>query len=149
MAIPTFRQTALALLAATAFSASAFAGECPAGQSAANALAGAPTSPKGVTDTLIGSIDLGTEIKVPDRQLRMRRLVVQPGGIVPIHSHVDRPALIYTESGTIMEYRSNCAVPITHKSGEVAREADGISHYWMNKGKVPVVLLSSDVHQGM
>ena len=61
----------------------------------------------------------------------------------------DRPALIYTVSGTIMEYRSDCAVPVTHKGGEISREADGISHYWINKGKVPVVLLSSDVHHGM
>ena len=141
-------QAALAMLAATATISPAFAGECPAGQSAANALDGAPTSPKGVTDTVIGSVDLSGEIAVPDRQLRTRRLVVQPGGIVPLHSHVDRPALIYTVSGTIMEYRSSCAVPIVHKAGDIAREADGISHYWINKGKVPAVLLSSDVHHG-
>ncbi len=148
MPLSILRQTALALLAATAFASPALAGECPAGQSATNALAGAPTMPKGVTDTVIGSVDLSKEIAVADRQLRTRRLVVQPGGIVPLHSHVDRPALIYTISGTIMEYRSSCAVPITHKAGDIAREADGISHYWINKGKVPVVLLSSDVHHG-
>lgn len=149
MTNPTLRQAAFALLAATSFATPALAGECPAGQSAANPLAGAPTMPKGVTDTVIGSVDLGTEISVPDRQLRTRRLVVQPGGIVPMHSHVDRPALIYTLSGTIMEYRSSCVVPIVHKAGDIAREADGISHYWINKGKVPAVLLSSDVHHGM
>ncbi|WP_353217750.1 cupin domain-containing protein [Sandarakinorhabdus sp.] len=148
MTFPTFRQTALVLLAATAFASPVLAGQCPAGQSAVNALAGAPTSPKDVTDTLIGSVDLAKEIMVADRHLRTRRLVVQPGGIVPMHSHVDRPALIYTVSGTIMEYRSDCAVPVTHKGGEISREADGISHYWINKGKVPVVLLSSDVHHG-
>jgi quercetin dioxygenase-like cupin family protein len=148
MPFPTFRQAALVLLAATAFSAPVLAGQCPAGQSATNPLTGAPTSPKGVTDTLIGSVDLAKEIMVADRHLRTRRLVVQPGGIVPMHSHVDRPALIYTVSGTIMEYRSDCSVPVTHKGGEISREADGISHYWINKGKVPVVLLSSDVHHG-
>ena len=30
-------------------------------------------------------------------------LVVQPGGIVPWHSHADRPALIYVVSGEIVE----------------------------------------------
>jgi quercetin dioxygenase-like cupin family protein len=148
MPIPNLPKSAFVLLAALSFASPVLAGECPAGQLAANPLAGAPTSPKAVTDTVIGSVDLGTEIAVPDRQLRTRRLVVQPGGIVPLHSHVDRPALIYTVSGTIMEYRSSCAVPITHSAGEIAREADGISHYWINKGKVPVVLLSSDVHHG-
>ncbi|WP_066650878.1 MULTISPECIES: cupin domain-containing protein [Sphingomonas] len=137
-----------ALLAATAVAAPAVAGECPAGKAGTNPLTGAPTAPKAVTDTVIGSVDLGAEINVADRQLRTRRLVVQPGGIVPLHSHKDRPALIYTVSGQITEYRSSCMVPIVHKGGDIAREADGISHYWINRGKVPTVLLSSDVHHG-
>ena len=145
----TLRQAAFALLVAASFATPALAGECPAGQASTNALAGAPTMPKGVTDTVIGSVDLGPEISVPDRQLRTRRLVVQPGGIVPLHSHKDRPALIYTVSGQITEYRSSCAVPIVHKAGDIAREADGISHYWINHGKTAAVLLSSDVHHGM
>jgi quercetin dioxygenase-like cupin family protein len=149
MTTSTLRHAALALLAATSFAAPAFAGECPAGKSGENALAGAPTMPKGVTDTVIGSVDLGAEIAVPDRQLRTRRLVVQPGGIVPMHSHKDRPALIYTISGQITEYRSSCTVPIVHKTGDIAREADGISHYWINHSKTATVLLSSDVHHGM
>jgi len=114
-----------------------------------NALANAPTMPKGVTDTVIGSIDLGGEIDVADRQLRTRRLVVEPGGVVPLHSHKDRPALIYTVSGSITEYSSACNKPIEHKAGDISREADGLSHYWINHGKVPAVLLSSDVHHGM
>ena len=140
--------TTLSFLASVAFAAPAFAGGCPAGHSAANALTGAPTMPKGVTDTVIGSVDLNAEIGVADRQLRTRRLVVQPGGVVPLHSHKDRPALIYTVSGQITEYNSACAVPILHKAGDIAREADGISHYWINHGKTAAVLLSSDVHHG-
>lgn len=145
---PLLRQTALALLAATAFATPALAGQCPTGKIAENALAGHPTMPKGVTDTVIGAIDLGAEIGVADRQLRTRRLVVRPGGVVPFHSHKDRPALIYVVSGQITEYRSSCAVPIVHKAGDLSREADGISHYWINRGKTATVLLSSDVHHG-
>lgn len=143
----TLRNAVFALLAATA-ATPAFAGQCPADKVAMNALTGAPTMPKGVTDSVIGSVDLGAEINVVDRQLRTRRLVVQPGGIVPLHSHKDRPALIYTVSGEITEYRSSCAVPILHEAGDIAREADGISHYWINHSKLPAVLLSSDVHHG-
>lgn len=134
--------------ASLGFAAPALAGDCPQGQEMANPLASAPTMPTGVTDTVIGSIDLGHEIMVNGRQLRTRRLVVQPGGVVPMHSHAGRPALIVTVSGTINEYRSTCAVPITHKAGDIAREADGIAHWWKNEGKEPVVLLSSDVFQG-
>ncbi|NNM76477.1 cupin [Sphingomonas sp. ID1715] len=138
-----------ALLAASAFAGAspAFAGQCTA--EGANALAGAPTAPKAVTDDVLGSIDLGPEIQVADRQLRMRKLVVQPGGIVPLHSHGDRPALILTVSGSIKEYRSTCTQPIVHAAGDLTREAEGISHYWVNDGKVPAVLYSADVHHGM
>jgi len=134
--------TALGLMLAAA---PAFAGTCPAGKEGENALTGHPTMPKGVTDTVIGSVDLGKEIGVDGRDLRTRRLIVQPGGVVPFHSHAGRPALIVTVKGEIVEYRSNCLVPIVHKAGDISREADGISHYWINKGKVPVELLSSDV----
>ena len=124
----------------------AFAGQCSA--AGANALANAPTMPKDVTDTVIGAVDLGSEINVDGRQLRTRRLVVQPGGIVPLHSHKDRPALIVTVSGSITEYRSDCSSPIVHQAGDISREADGISHYWINHGNEPAVLLSSDVFHG-
>ena len=113
-----------------------------------NPLANAPTSPKDVTDTVIGSVDLGKEINVAGRQLRTRRLVVQPGGIVPVHSHADRPALIVVVSGAITEHRSDSVTPVEHRAGDISREADGISHYWINHGSEPAVLLSSDVFNG-
>lgn len=126
--------------------APAFAGECPANQMGANPLTGAATMPKDVTDTVLSTVDLGPEINVSGRSLRVRKLVLQPGGIVPTHSHVDRPALIMTASGTVTEYRSSCLVPIVHQAGDVAREAGGISHWWKNTGKTVAVLYSSDVH---
>jgi len=137
---------AIAVAATSAFATPAIAGQCPAPGSMD--LAKAPMMPKGVTDTVIASVDLGPEIGVDGRQLRTRRLVVQPGGIVPLHSHKDRPALIYTLSGSITEYSSACSAPIEHKAGDISREADGLSHYWVNRGKVPTVLLSSDVFHG-
>lgn len=139
---------ALGLAAAAVFSTPAFAGDCPQGHEKANPLANAAMMPKDVTDTVIGAIDLGKEIGVAGRQLRTRRLVIQPGGIVPMHSHADRPALIYTVSGTVTEHRSTCAVPIVHKAGDISREAEGLSHWWQNEGTEPVVLLSSDVFHG-
>lgn len=148
MIAKTLTAAALVLSASAAITTPAIAGDCPSGKEAANALANHPTMPRDVTDTIIGSIDLNKEIGVESRSLRTRRLVVQPGGVVPFHSHVGRPALIYTVSGEITEHRSSCAVPIVHHAGDIAREADGISHWWINEGKEPAVLLSSDVfHQ--
>jgi quercetin dioxygenase-like cupin family protein len=123
----------------------AVAGQCPAGQEIANPLAARETMPKAVTDDVLGSIDLGQEIGVTGRDLRLRKLVVQPGGVVPFHSHEGRPALILTASGEITEYRTTCGVPITHHGGELARETRETGHYWVNHGKVPAVLYSADV----
>jgi quercetin dioxygenase-like cupin family protein len=140
--------TLLTGLAMAATITPAHAGQCPAGQMRENPLAGAATMPANVTDTVLAAIDLGPEIGVDGRQLRTRRLVIQPGGVVPMHSHKDRPALIVTVKGEVTEYRSNCAVPIVHRAGDISREADGISHWWKNTGKTEAVLLSSDVFHG-
>jgi quercetin dioxygenase-like cupin family protein len=83
--------------------------------------------------------------KLAGRQLRLRKLTIEPGGIVPWHSHGDRPALIYIAEGEIVEYASNCSVPIVHKAGDVAKETSGTSHWWQNNGTKTVILFSSDV----
>lgn len=140
--------TSLAVATAALVSTPAFAGSCAPGDVAANALPGAATAPKDVTDTVIGAVDLGQEINVDGRQLRLRRLVLQPGGIVPLHSHADRPALIITVSGEVTEYRSTCTKPIVHRAGEVSQEAGGLSHWWKNTGNSEAVLLSADVFHG-
>src|SRR5690349_10451551 len=80
-----------ALIAGAAFlTTSAFAGECPAGAMKPDARQMVDMKPLGVTDTTLGSIDLGKEmIAAQDRQLRFRKLTIAPGGIVPWHSHDD------------------------------------------------------------
>ena len=144
--LKTFAAAAIAVAASASFASPAMAGQCTTPGS--SDLTSAPTMPKGVTDDVLSAINLAPEIGVDGRQLRTRRLVVQPGGIVPVHSHKDRPALIYVISGSITEHSSACGAPIDHKAGDISREADGLSHYWENHGKVPAVLLSSDVFHG-
>ena len=135
-----------ALAASVALAAPAFAGECPAGQMRADATKPVNYGPKDVTDKVLAQIDLaGEKLALKGHLMRVRKLEIQPGGIVPWHSHGDRPALIYVQSGEIYEHASNCAVPILHKAGEVARETQATSHWWKNEGKTPVVLLSFDI----
>ena len=141
---PTFRQIALAT--ALAVAGLAQAGQCPADKVAANDLPGAATAPVGVVDTELASIDLGPEnVKLDQRRLRLRQMTIMPGGVVPLHSHEDRPALIMVNSGEIYEYSSKCAVPIQHKAGETAREFMGTKHWWKNTGSVPVSLTIGDI----
>jgi quercetin dioxygenase-like cupin family protein len=137
---------ALAFVAGFAFNAQA--GECPADMSKPNARQAVDFKPVGVTDTTLGAIDLGKEMaKIKGRELRFRKMVIQPGGIVPWHSHDDRPALIYVAEGEIIEYASNCAGPIHHKAGEIRPETQGTAHWWKNLGDKPVVLFIGDVRK--
>lgn len=143
-----FRTLAISTFAAFALAAPAFAGDCPANQMRAGATKPVATAAKGVTDKVLSQIDLaGEKIALKGHLMRVRKLEIQPGGIVPWHSHEDRPALIYVVTGEIYEYASNCAVPILHKAGEVARETHVTAHWWKNDGKAPVVLLSFDIQR--
>jgi quercetin dioxygenase-like cupin family protein len=136
---------AAALAAATLVgSASAYAGDCPSGKTGVDVTKPGPMTAAGVSDTVISSIDLKT-YGLAGRSLRMRRLVVQPGGIVPWHSHGERPANILVISGSITEYRSTCSVPIEHKEGDVTAESGNLSHWWKNNTDKSAVLISSDV----
>jgi quercetin dioxygenase-like cupin family protein len=136
------------LAATVAFGASASAATCPAdklvpdgkGQKMSTAAA------KDVKDVVRSTTDLASEpVGVKGRQFRLRQLDIGPGGIVPWHSHDNRPAMIYIVSGEVVEYASNCAVPIVHKAGDVAPEKKGTSHWWQNTGSVPAVLISVDL----
>lgn len=138
----------LVAAATAALSTAAFAGQCPADKVVADGKGQQEPklAAKGVADTVIGRIALAKEApKLANHNFRLRRLVIQPGGIVPWHSHKERPAIIYIVSGTIVEYRSTCAVPIVHHGGQVAEETHATSHWWKNTTKKPVVLLSSDI----
>ena len=124
----------------------ALAGQCPADQVRQDVREPVTFAAKGVTDTILGAIDLSKEqAQIKDRELRFRKLTIEPGGIVPWHSHGDRPALIYVAQGEIVEYASNCAVPILHKAGEIRAETNPTSHWWKNLGKKTVVLFVGDV----
>jgi len=142
---------AAALIALGVAASNAFAGECPADKRVADGQGQkqGPNAPSGVTDTVRYSTDLSKEpIALKGRQFRLRQLEMQPGGIVPWHSHNERPAMIYIVSGEVVEYASSCAVPIVHRSGDVAPEKNGTSHWWKNTGSKPAVLISVDLFPG-
>jgi quercetin dioxygenase-like cupin family protein len=134
------------ILGASLVASAAVAGECPPDQKKPNATAPVDYKAVGVTDTVIAMIDVEKEpANIKDRKFRLRKLTIEPGGIVPWHSHGDRPAIIYIIDGEINEYASNCAVPIVHKAGDVVAETSEVSHWWKNTGNKTVVLLSADL----
>jgi quercetin dioxygenase-like cupin family protein len=137
---------AAGILIAMAAAGAAQAGECPADKMKTGAMPPSDVAAAGVTDTVIGSIDVTEQLPALEGyQIRTRMLEIQPGGIVPWHSHEGRPALIYVLEGEVQEISSDCQVPITHRAGEVSAETVGVAHWWHNTGNTVVRLLSSDI----
>jgi len=139
---------AVALAGGIALAAPARAGVCPADKLRPDGTGQAvnSTPAKDVTDTVLSSIDLSKEpAAVNGRLLRLRKLVIKPGGVVPWHEHANRPAVIYIIQGEIVEYASTCAVPIIHRGGDSVPETHATAHWWKNLGKTNVVLLSADL----
>ncbi|HSD44084.1 MAG TPA: cupin domain-containing protein [Burkholderiales bacterium] len=149
----SWKRMAAAGLAATGFAfaaTTALAGECPADQQRPDGSGQKPgaTAPKDVTDKVIASTDLAKEkVALSDRLFRARRLDIKAGGIVPWHSHDNRPAMIYVVKGTVTEYASTCAAPIVHRAGDISPERLGTSHWWKNTGNETAVLISVDIFQ--
>lgn len=109
--------------------AAAHAGQCPADKQTGNDLPGVASAPVEVIDTGLASIDLSRKnVRLDPCRLRLRHMSIVPGGVVPLHSREDRPALIMVNSSEILEYSGKCAVPILHKAGETAREFLGTRH---------------------
>lgn len=122
------------------------AGACPPDKAGIDLRQPVDLEAVGVTDTVLAALPLAeTALEIGDRTMRVRQLVVEPGGIVPWHSHADRPALILITKGEIHEYASTCAAPIVHGAGEVAVERRDTAHWWKNLSTEPVEIFSFDI----
>lgn len=132
--------------AALAPAGSAAAASCPKDKVGVDFRPMSSEPAAGVTDEVQAAIDLSKEpARIEGRMLRLRKLVIQPGGVVPWHSHGDRPAIILVTKGVIVEYASTCSVPIAHGPGDATTEMHPTAHWWRNEGKEPVELYSADL----
>ena len=103
-----------------------------------------PTENKGVTIKSTTFIDLGPEIDgMAGRQLRMRTITLDPGGVFAIHNHKDRPALEIVSEGTVSEFRGETKREVV--KGESVISDRNTTHWWRNDGATPVVFTVVDV----
>ena len=113
------------------------AGLCTAQQTA-------PIENKGVAFTPLNAVDLGPEISgIQGRQLRLRMITIEPGGVIGVHSHKDRPGAAYVLKGTVMEHRGD--VSKEYGAGEHWAEDGSVTHWVENKGSSPAVLIAVDI----
>ncbi len=104
-----------------------------------------PKDNKGLATEKTQILDLGSEIEgMQGRQLRLRVLKLEPGGVIGLHSHKDRPAVAYLLEGTLTEHREGGATTDHHK-GETISAGKDTTHWEENKGKTPAVLVVGDI----
>ena len=105
----------------------------------------APTENKGVKVSAPTALDLGPEVEgVEGRQLRMRTVTLEPGGVVGVHSHKGRPAVAYVVQGTLTEHREGGGDHEYHQ-GQAWTEDHNTVHWAENKGSTPVIVVAVDV----
>ncbi len=123
---------------------SAFGGQDPQKDDLMSNEQAAPET-RGVTVRLLAAVDLGPEIEgMAGRQLRMRMVTIEPGGIIgPIHNHKDRPGTVYILQGTITDHRNGVATE--YGPGVGWPEDKDTTHWLENRGTTPAVEISVDI----
>jgi quercetin dioxygenase-like cupin family protein len=99
----------------------------------------------GVTQELLATIDLGSEIEgMAGFQLRMRRFTFEPGAVFgPLHDHVGRPGTVFVLEGEITDHREGVA---TDYGPGLGWPEDRTTRHWLeNRGAVRAVEVSVDV----
>ncbi len=110
----------------------------------ATAQQAAPTKDKGVTRTPLTALDLGTQIPgMQGRHLQLRMVTVEPGGVIAVHSHKDRPAVLYMLKGTYTEHRGDLVKE--YRAGESWSEDVSATHWVENKGKSPAAYIVVEI----
>lgn len=107
-----------------------------------------PTETKGVAGIESrGVIELEGEFaSMKGKQMRAREFTIEPGGVVGVHTHNNRPGYAYILEGNIVEHRNDTEGPILHQPGSVAIEKNGVAHWWENTSDKNVKALVVDIY---
>ncbi len=94
----------------------------------------------------LASLDLAQDF--PDlkgRRLRARVIHLDPGAVVAVHEHQQRPGIAYVLEGEVVERRNDTDKPIVHGVGSFAVEHTGVVHWWSNATDKPARALVVDI----
>ena len=96
--------------------------------------------------TVVGTVSLDGEFESSDGlTMRVRELIINPGGLVAVHEHNNRPGVAYILKGEMTEHRSSVEKPIVKTAGTTAMERSGVVHWWENTGSEPAHALVVDI----
>ena len=107
----------------------------------------APTDYRSVTEDVLAAIDLATEIdSIANRELRLSRAVVAPGGHIGLHSHQGDPTIVYLLSGVLTNHHDDGTTEEFHP-GQVFAESGPRAHWVENPGSTPVTFIVANIHR--
>jgi len=107
----------------------------------------APTDYRGVTETVLAAIDLAKEIdSVENRELRVSRATVAPGGHIGLHSHQGDPTIVYVLAGILTNHHDDGRTE-EFRPGQVFTEFGPPSHWVENNGQMPVTFIAANIHR--
>ncbi len=105
-----------------------------------------PAMPVGESEREVRTYDIAQNLpQLGTHLFRTRYVDVAPGGVVPIHSHTNRPSLYLITSGEIMVHQTGIAEPLLLKTGDSHMAAEGAAHWWENKGTEKVAIWVADI----
>jgi quercetin dioxygenase-like cupin family protein len=104
-----------------------------------------PAENKGLKAVELRSIDLSSEIEsVQGRKLRLRLLTLEPGGVVAVHSHKDRPTVLHVIKGTLTSHPQG-KPDVVLRTGDGLAEGKDSNHWVQNTGSEPAEFITVDV----
>jgi len=107
----------------------------------------APRDYRGVKEEVLATVDLAKEIdNVDDRELRVSRATVAPGGHIGLHSHQGDPTIVYVLGGTLTNHHDD-GTTVEFQAGQVFTEFGQRSHWVENKGQTPVTFIAANIHR--
>lgn len=103
--------------------------------------------PDAAAGDLTASVDLGAEFPQMKGFLFTQHLfTVAPGTGRALHSHKDLPEIVRILSGTLTQNRAG-EPPRDYGPGSTIVTSGGVSHEWVNRGKEPVVFISTAIRR--
>jgi quercetin dioxygenase-like cupin family protein len=116
--------------------------ECPAERTQANARNSSDGATSGAVIEDIAFTPLASDAT---RTLRLRRIIVAPGGVIAWHNHEALQGMALLAAGEMTEFRNTCLDPIVYRAGDIAREDAGTAHGWRNESDAEAVILVAHV----
>ena len=103
------------------------------------------TTVKGVTAKTIASLEIGPQIpELQGRYLRARMVTIEPGGHGRLHSHKDRPAILYILRGTLTSCSPDGKCEELHE-GQARAEGKDATHCGENRSTTPHTHLAVEI----